>query len=143
MKLKIISDGTNSGTKLIDEDTGEMIHGISKLSWEADVTALLTKVSVEFFNIPVEITSKADVELFEPTKDGNWQTTPTKSFEKDIKIISSSIEGKSIPVYNAQICDANTNQQVHGVQNVKWEVSTDGTEAKAKVKKYKFDQNDW
>ena len=57
MKLKIISDGTNTGTKLIDEDTGETISGISSLTWEASANEALTKITVELFNIPVEIVS--------------------------------------------------------------------------------------
>ena len=81
MKLKIISDGTNTGTKLIDEDTGEMIHGISKLTWEVNVENFTTKVGVEFFNIPVEFVSKADVELHEwDSKTGEFPHT--KTFEK-------------------------------------------------------------
>ena len=141
MKLKIISDGTNGGTKLIDEDTGEMIHGISKLTWESYADTLLTKVTVEFFNIPVEITTKADVELFEHTESNNWKPIHTKSFEKEIKVISSDENGKSIPVYNTKIYDTQTNKSVAAVQNIKWQATPDGS--KAKVKKIKFDNSDW
>lgn len=65
MKLKLVSDGTKTGTKLIDEDTGEMVHGVSRVSWEADAKEHITKTTVEFFNIPVEIVAKAMVHLQE------------------------------------------------------------------------------
>lgn len=81
MKLKLISDGTNTGTKLIDEDTGEMVHGISKLTWEANSNDMITKTTVEFFNIPVELDVKADVELLE-LQAPDYIATHTKSFSK-------------------------------------------------------------
>lgn len=65
MKLKIISDGTNTGTHLIDIETGERVQQISKISWKADVKELITTASIELTNIPVEIVSSAQISLFD------------------------------------------------------------------------------
>lgn len=140
MKLKIISDGTNIGTRLVDEDSGEPIPLIQKLTWEASADGFnLTKVTVEILNIPVEITAKADVELMDYDQ-ANWELKPTKSFEKEIKIISESPKGNGFaPI--TKICDAQTNEAVGAIQEVKWEAIPDGQ--KAKVKRIKFDNKDW
>lgn len=40
MKLKIISNGnidTVAGTKVINEDTGELLEGVHYVEWSADV----------------------------------------------------------------------------------------------------------
>lgn len=140
MKLKIISDGTNVGTKLIDEETGQMVHGISKLTWEADANEILTKVSVEFFNIPVEIVSKADVELYELLPP-DWTQLHTKSFEKTIKITSKDQNKKAVASQHVNVYDSETEQAVGAIQNIKWEATPEG--CKAKVKKFKFDKKDW
>jgi hypothetical protein len=138
MKLKIISDGTNGGTKLIDEDTGEMIHLIQKLTWEADAKDPTTKVTIELLNVPVEIVSKAEVELLE-FEANNWELKPVKTFEKEIKIVSQQ-KGKAFSPHTA-IFDAETNDQVGAIQEVKWEANI--AEVKAKVKRIKFDKKDW
>lgn len=47
MKLKIVSDGTNVGTKVIDEDTGEELQNkITSLSWELDAKHGIAKVQL-------------------------------------------------------------------------------------------------
>lgn len=138
MRLKIISDGTNAGTKLIDEDSGEMIHLIQKLTWEADAKEMMTKITVEFINIPVEIVSKAEVELLDYDEE-NWELKTSKTFEKEIKIVSER-KGQAFTPH-VKIFDAQTNQQVSAIQEVKWEANTQ--EVKAKVKRIKFDKKDW
>lgn len=134
MKLKIISDGTNAGTKLIDEDTGKMIHLIQKLSWEADAKEWATKVTVEFINIPVEIISKAEVELLDYNKE-TWELEPSKTFEKNVKIES---EGQTNKTY---IKNADTGEVVGAVQKIAWEATPE--EIKTKVTRIKFDNKDW
>jgi hypothetical protein len=140
MKLKIISDGTNGGTKLIDEDTGETVHGIGKLTWEASATEVLTKATVEFFNIPVEIVSKAEVDLYE-CKSPNWGMEFSKSFEKNVKLESKLAGSKAVLNTDTKITDADTNELVGAVQEVKWEATPEGI--KTKVKRLKFDNKDW
>lgn len=141
MKLKIISDGTNAGTKLINEDTGEAIHLIQKLSWECNVEDMVSKVTIELLNIPVEIVSKADVELFELLPTNQYiEPLHTKSFEKEIRITSEALKGASI-IPLTKIFDNQTNEMVGAVQEVKWEATP--YETKAKVKRIKFDNKDW
>jgi hypothetical protein len=139
MKLKIISDGTNAGTKLIDEDSGEMIHLIQKLTWECNAKDHSTKVNIELLNIPVEIVSKAEVDLLEFKKENSYQKPiHTKFLKRKIKIVSEDGKGYSSFV---KIFDAETNEPVSAVQEVKWKATPKGS--KAKVKKIKFDKKDW
>jgi hypothetical protein len=140
MKLKIISDGTNAGTKLIDEDTGEMVHGVSKLSFEAGVDDFISKVSVEFTNIAVEIASQAEVDLLDFDK-GFINLVHSKTFEKKIKIVSTDQNGKTVANQHIRILDGETNQPVGAIQNVKWEATPEGS--KAKVVRVRFDKKDW
>lgn len=131
MKLKIISDGTPSGTKLINEDTGEMIHLVQKLTWEAKADNFpLTKVTIELLNVPVEITTKTNVTLVE-------HNCGFKLFEKDIKIIS---EPQTLASSNVKIYDAETNQPVGAVQDIVWEANT--SEINSNLTKVKFGK-DW
>jgi hypothetical protein len=140
MKLKLISDGTNAGTKLIDEDTGQMIHGIAKLTWEADCKDLsVTKTTVEFFNVPVEIISPVKVDLLEYNSDYT-ELCVSKSFDKNIKVTSES-RGAIVPTSSVKIQDTDTNDAVGAVQSVKWEATP--TERKAEAIRIRFDNKDW
>lgn len=141
MKLKLISDGTNTGTKLIDEDTGEMIHGISKLSWEADINNIaVTKTTVEFFNVPVEIVSPVKVDLLDYNSDYT-ELKVSKSFDKKVKITSENRDGKTIPATCVKIHDADTGEIVGAVQKIKWEATPE--DRKAEAIRIRFDNKDW
>lgn len=58
MKLKILSDGTAIGTRLVDATTGESIHGLLNLAWSIAHDDL-AKVTVTLMAVPVEI--EADI----------------------------------------------------------------------------------
>ena len=66
MKIKIISDGTSAGTKIIDEDSGEEIGSVSKVGWIAEAGEVKTRAVVEIINVPVEITTDADLQINVP-----------------------------------------------------------------------------
>lgn len=134
MKLKLISDGTNTGTKLINEETGETVQRISKLSFEANAKDQLTKVTVELFDVPVEIVSKAKVDLYEFIPPFNDEEH-TKTFFKNIKIAS---EGRSCQTI---ISDAESGEAVGAIQKIVWEATPQ--KRSAKIDKIKFDKTDW
>jgi hypothetical protein len=139
MKLKIVSDGTNTGTHLIDEETGKSIEQISKLSWEANAKEFITTVSVELTNIPVEIISTAEVNLFEHVAP-DWDAVHTKDFQEEIKIVSERNRGiGSVPF--TKILDNKTGQAVGAIQEIKWECTPH--KQGAVVKKIFFDKKDW
>lgn len=135
MKLKIISDGTSVGTKLFDEDTGESVPLVQRLTWEATADGFnLTKVTVELLNVPVEIVAKADVDLVEV-----WPNPGIiKTFEKEVKIISEPQKNKAP---DTKIFDNQTQEQVGAIQEISWEVTP--AICRAKVKRIKFDKKDW
>ena len=52
MKLKIISDGTTRGTKVIDE-MGNMVEHVQAISWQIRVGEL-SLATIELIDIPIE-----------------------------------------------------------------------------------------
>lgn len=54
MKIKIISDGLPKNTKIINQETGEIIEHVRSIKWECAYDSLATAI-IEFVNIPVEI----------------------------------------------------------------------------------------
>ena len=138
--MKIISDGTKIGTRLVD-DTGNPIGLIQKLTWECNAADVLTKITLELVNIPVEITTKADINLIEYLDQGaGYEPVHTKTFEKEIKITSENQSNNTFAQL-VKIVDAATNEQVGAIQEVKWEATPEGS--KATVKRVKFDNKDW
>jgi hypothetical protein len=57
MKVKIISDGTSKGTKIINAETGETIENVRGATWKCSV-GHLAEVILDMINIPVEIEGK-------------------------------------------------------------------------------------
>jgi hypothetical protein len=70
-KLKIISDGTTSGTKIFDEETGFEIKNCDRLVIEMDAKTRLCNATLHLFHVPIEISNieskfkptKADIEM--------------------------------------------------------------------------------
>jgi len=52
MKLKIISNGTVAGTKLVDE-LGNMVDHVQSISWSIRIGEL-SRATIELINIPIE-----------------------------------------------------------------------------------------
>jgi hypothetical protein len=59
MKIKIISDGTSAGTKIVDQDTGEFLNNAVSVTWRISVhgTAVAT---VTLRDVPVDVVGEAD-----------------------------------------------------------------------------------
>ena len=55
VKIKIVSDGTPIGTKVIDEETGETINGVVSVGWNICVGTGFARAYIELLNIPVEL----------------------------------------------------------------------------------------
>lgn len=57
MKIKIVSDGTAWGTKVVDADTGETLEKVISVSWEHDLHRS-PEVTITVTEVPVEIVGK-------------------------------------------------------------------------------------
>ena len=55
MKLKIISDGTSCGTKLIDEDTGKAVGLVQSIDWSVNAGAPFADCVIKISTLPVEL----------------------------------------------------------------------------------------
>lgn len=62
MKLKIISDGTSYGTRLVNADTNEPIGFVESIEWKVSVGDPAAKAIITFVNLPVEILCEVDLE---------------------------------------------------------------------------------
>ncbi len=53
-KLKIISDGTTTGTKLINSNTGEVISCVQEITWTCKADSLLATCFVTLCNVEID-----------------------------------------------------------------------------------------
>lgn len=58
-KIKIISDGTVIGTRVVDENNTPL-DNINRLTWTVSAEDTLATALIEFINIPVEIEGALD-----------------------------------------------------------------------------------
>ena len=128
VNLKIISDGTTTGTKLIDENSGEMVHLVQRISWKATSDAFLTKTFIEVLNVPVEIVAKATVFLKKFNESGDLEDAG--QVEKLIKIVSSSESSYGARMQKVLIYDAETSAVFAGVSEATVEIDTDGIQVR-------------
>lgn len=59
MKIKITSDGTPRGTKVIDQKTGEELEGVLMLSWTMAAEEAVGVVTLELVGVPCDIVTEA------------------------------------------------------------------------------------
>lgn len=62
MKLKIVSDGTSWGTKVVNADTGESVDGVASIDWSISANAHEVATIFEVVRVAVEITGEAAIE---------------------------------------------------------------------------------
>ena len=58
MKIKIVSDGTSVGTKIVDVETGKAITNVSAITWHAEANEVETEATLVLSNVPVELIGK-------------------------------------------------------------------------------------
>lgn len=61
VKVKIVSDGTTWGTKIVDEETGNEIHNVTKIEWTAEAGHMCV-ARITLVKVPVEITAEVPPE---------------------------------------------------------------------------------
>jgi hypothetical protein len=61
MKLKVVSDGTRAGTKVVDED-GREVEGVVHVewSWGHDEYGGLPRATIKLEGVPLETPDEAD-----------------------------------------------------------------------------------
>jgi hypothetical protein len=60
MKLKIVSDGTVHGTKVLDEH-GNMLVGVVSINWEVDKDSDFGKATIGVIDVPLECVGDGEV----------------------------------------------------------------------------------
>lgn len=63
MKLKIISDGTAWGTKVVDVETGEELKYVKSADWHISADDKLAEANLTILHVPVEIIAEAKEEI--------------------------------------------------------------------------------
>jgi len=65
MRLKIVSDGTPVGTKIVDAETGKPIDNtVTKVTWVMDAGKTGTVITIETPDIPVELVEAVGAQVF-------------------------------------------------------------------------------
>lgn len=64
MKLKLISDGTTQGTKVVDIKSGEMIENVYHIRWEL-TTGGKSMMILDLVDIPAEVIGHAEEDTHE------------------------------------------------------------------------------
>jgi hypothetical protein len=59
MRIKIVSDGTSAGTKVVDEKTGETVEGVLMISWSVSTEDTGARVLMELLGVPCDIVTEA------------------------------------------------------------------------------------
>lgn len=59
IKLKIVSDGTTEGTRVVDQATGEAVGGVLMLNWAATSDENLSEAMMVLQGVPCEIITSA------------------------------------------------------------------------------------
>lgn len=60
MQLKIISDGTPSGTHVVDAHTGEEVRGVKSVQWNASAESKRTECVITLTRVHVDIVGECD-----------------------------------------------------------------------------------
>jgi hypothetical protein len=61
MQIKIISDGTPRGTKVVNSETGESINFVTRIRFELNCNERVARVELELVNVPVELSGTVDL----------------------------------------------------------------------------------
>jgi len=65
MQVKIISDGTSQGTKIIDEN-GNALENVSDIVWQADARTSLCTAFLTLVKVPIEVKVEANIHETDP-----------------------------------------------------------------------------
>lgn len=60
LKLKIISDGTSFGTRVVNAETGEELQYVKSIRWEICSQSRRSNAIVELANVELDVTSHAE-----------------------------------------------------------------------------------
>ena len=99
MKFKITSDGTSTGTKLVNSSTGEVVSGVTKLVWQADVNGNVS-CTVNLIGVEIDALGELSYAASAPKFVGK---IPERT---DLQIAKKSIEDHSAQVGASSIREA-------------------------------------
>jgi len=54
MKIKIISDGYSKNTKVINEETGHPLEGVTYINWNIGINGM-SECTIKLHNVPLEV----------------------------------------------------------------------------------------
>jgi hypothetical protein len=137
MKLKIISDGTNTGTKLIDEISGKTIQFVQKITCSASIRDFLVYTTIDLVKVPIDVVAMAEIHEFD------LNDKECNVYDAEIRIVTNEVEQKiGDVVYGIDelfIYDNKTQTPISAISDISLEITTDSDYVKAKIKKIKFE----
>lgn len=126
MKLKIVSDGTFEGTKVIDKETGQTINQISMVEFQVDINGL-PKATIEFTDIEVDIISPTIADRSRFDKSNNYvKSNYVGAYNCETHITHNG-------GYDTKISNSTTKELIGGVQFYYWAAATHNRSNAAKI----------
>lgn len=61
MKLKVISDGTTVGTKIINEESGELLSGVASIDIMIDANNKFVTCNIKLVDVKLELTANSNL----------------------------------------------------------------------------------
>lgn len=78
MRLKIISDGTATGTHVVNADTGDELKWVRRVTFDADARGGFVHATIELYSVEVDAVINADVK---PEPQAKKPMTPEEAWE--------------------------------------------------------------
>lgn len=126
MELKIISDGTTVGTKLVDAATGEKIQYVQSIEWEIDAKTLIAYATIKLAKVPIETTLLSNINEFKLDPPTYTNLNKVANSNENVKISSDGTNAKII---------SDNGKQLAGVQNVNFKVDVSNDKATCYIDK--------
>jgi len=68
MKIKIISNGTAFGTKVVNAETGENVENISEIVWRCSVANKIAEADLRFNEVETDVIGETESEVKKDAK---------------------------------------------------------------------------
>lgn len=127
MKLKLISDGTLDGTKIVNAETNEIVSNVVNATWEIN-ESFLAKLTITIVNPEIEIQSNFNFKTKEYNKD-------TGAFEEKSEELYCKITSEGSPANVKCICDDNL---IYGIDKIHWNADSANKTLDGKASRFKI-----
>lgn len=86
MKVKIVSDGTRAGTKVVNAETGELIQNVTAIVYTYAGKDCFSHCKLDIVNVEMDVVAEDPTKKIDPNNPKNLVFDPLVTMEpKDVK----------------------------------------------------------